>query len=112
MDDWPFLTADGETEAYDISGNMLVSSGAILRQPGGKGKPGRQNGIGWALCRSTTARSSASDQPLSRCASCTASCAAEVAPRISPGVVLSHPPINTTPSTGCGVPRTGPAATA
>ena len=33
MDDWPFLLEDGQTvEAYDISGNMLVSSGAILRQ--------------------------------------------------------------------------------
>ncbi|MCR6498985.1 LysR family transcriptional regulator [Shinella sp. CPCC 101442] len=33
MDDWPFLLDDGGTvEAYDISGNMLVSSGAILRQ--------------------------------------------------------------------------------
>lgn len=33
MDDWPFLAEDGETvEAYDITGNMLVSNGAILRQ--------------------------------------------------------------------------------
>jgi DNA-binding transcriptional LysR family regulator len=33
MDDWPFLSADGQTaEARDVSGNMLVSSGAILRQ--------------------------------------------------------------------------------
>ena len=33
MDDWPFLLEDGSTvEAYDITGNMLVSSGAILRQ--------------------------------------------------------------------------------
>jgi DNA-binding transcriptional LysR family regulator len=33
MDDWPFLSKDGETvEAHDIAGNMLVSSGAILRQ--------------------------------------------------------------------------------
>ncbi|WP_439631557.1 LysR family transcriptional regulator [Shinella sp.] len=33
MDDWPFLSEDGQTvEAYDITGNMLVSSGAIQRQ--------------------------------------------------------------------------------
>lgn len=33
MDDWPFLASDGQTaEAYEITGNMLVSSGAILRQ--------------------------------------------------------------------------------
>ncbi len=33
MDDWPFLSKDGQTvEAHDIAGNMLVSSGAILRQ--------------------------------------------------------------------------------
>ena len=33
MDDWPFLAEDGETvEAHDITGNMLVSNGAILRQ--------------------------------------------------------------------------------
>jgi len=33
MDDWPFLSGDGQTaEAYEITGNMLVSSGAILRQ--------------------------------------------------------------------------------
>jgi DNA-binding transcriptional LysR family regulator len=33
MDDWPFLSGDGQTaEAYGITGNMLVSSGAILRQ--------------------------------------------------------------------------------
>lgn len=33
MDDWPFLSEDGQTvEAHDIAGNMLVSSGAILRQ--------------------------------------------------------------------------------
>lgn len=33
MDDWPFLLEDGQTvEAYDITGNMLVSNGAILRQ--------------------------------------------------------------------------------
>ncbi|MCQ4634184.1 LysR family transcriptional regulator [Shinella sp. CPCC 100929] len=33
MDDWPFLSADGQTvEAYDITGNMLVSSGAIQRE--------------------------------------------------------------------------------
>jgi DNA-binding transcriptional LysR family regulator len=33
MDDWPFLSEDGYTvEAYDITGNMLVSSGAIQRQ--------------------------------------------------------------------------------
>lgn len=33
MDDWPFLAGDGQTaEAHEITGNMLVSSGAILRQ--------------------------------------------------------------------------------
>lgn len=32
MDDWPFLSEDGATEPYEITGNMLVSSGAILRQ--------------------------------------------------------------------------------
>ncbi|MCT7662830.1 LysR family transcriptional regulator [Shinella kummerowiae] len=33
MDDWPFLSSDGQTdEAHEITGNMLVSSGAILRQ--------------------------------------------------------------------------------
>lgn len=33
MDDWPFLSGDGQTaEAHEITGNMLVSSGAILRQ--------------------------------------------------------------------------------
>lgn len=33
MDDWPFLSEDGQTvEAHDITGNMLVSSGAIQRQ--------------------------------------------------------------------------------
>jgi DNA-binding transcriptional LysR family regulator len=33
MDDWPFLSEDGQTaEVYGITGNMLVSSGAILRQ--------------------------------------------------------------------------------
>lgn len=33
MDDWPFLSDDREAvETHDITGNMLVSSGAILRQ--------------------------------------------------------------------------------
>jgi DNA-binding transcriptional LysR family regulator len=33
VDDWPVLSADGRTaEARDVTGNMLVSSGAILRQ--------------------------------------------------------------------------------
>jgi DNA-binding transcriptional LysR family regulator len=33
MDDWPFLAGDGQTAvAHEITGNMLVSSGAILRQ--------------------------------------------------------------------------------
>ncbi|MGB3876349.1 MAG: LysR family transcriptional regulator [Shinella zoogloeoides] len=32
MDDWPFLSEDGAAEPYEITGNMLVSSGAILRQ--------------------------------------------------------------------------------
>lgn len=32
MDDWPFLSEDGAAESHEITGNMLVSSGAILRQ--------------------------------------------------------------------------------
>lgn len=33
MDDWPFLSDGGQTAvAHEITGNMLVSSGAILRQ--------------------------------------------------------------------------------
>jgi len=32
MDDWPFLSEDGAVEPHEITGNMLVSSGAILRQ--------------------------------------------------------------------------------
>ena len=33
MDDWPFRLEDGKTvDAFDVTGNMLVSSGAILRQ--------------------------------------------------------------------------------
>jgi DNA-binding transcriptional LysR family regulator len=32
MDDWPFLSEEGAVEARDVTGNMLVSSGAILRQ--------------------------------------------------------------------------------
>ncbi|MGX5721828.1 LysR substrate-binding domain-containing protein [Shinella zoogloeoides] len=32
MDDWPFLSEDGAAEPHEITGNMLVSSGAILRQ--------------------------------------------------------------------------------
>lgn len=33
MDDWPFLSDDGQTAVvHEITGNMLVSSGAILRQ--------------------------------------------------------------------------------
>ena len=33
MDDWPFLAVDGQSvEAFEATGNMLVSSGAILRQ--------------------------------------------------------------------------------
>lgn len=33
MDDWPFLSEDGQSvEAFEATGNMLVSSGAILRQ--------------------------------------------------------------------------------
>ena len=33
VDDWPFLSADGRTaEAREVTGNMQVSSGAILRQ--------------------------------------------------------------------------------
>ena len=32
MDDWPFLGPAGTVESHDVTGNMLVSSGAILRQ--------------------------------------------------------------------------------